>query len=607
MVANAATKLFDPATIIGTNINGDGSYPAGQSLTTLTSAIEAEYTTFKSLTNETIGDIFGDDTATYFASATVAMLTDGNDTETLSSASEIIATFDGVDTVYGMGGNDKMIGGKDVDTLYGGDGTDHIYGFTGDDVLDGGAGDDKIVGGLGDDTITAGAGDDYVMAQTGDDTITTGSGSDEVVAGSGDDVITVNGSGDKVIDGGAGVDTLNISYGGYGLSDFSLSYSDGYYRATDPSGKTISFKNVDVFSVDGTTYKIIYDGTDGATSVNTWAGYSDPANHVVSRSESLGSYHNNAISSAVFGAGSGTVTLFGFDVNQGSNFTVPSLSSFGYASSDPLTITGTQFNDVVSDRREWYGSGDLSIATGSGTDIVAITTANGSNTVDTGSGDDFLYVGAIAGSSSLDGGLGNDWLVIEDSGSVTYTINTGNTNGFENIRKYGTGDDILTGDGNDNVIEGGNGADTLVGGAGNDSLYGYFQANSFGMSGEGGNTLSGGAGDDLLVGGDENDVLDGGDGRDEIRTGDGLDTIVLRVGDGGTDALDADVVTDFTNGSDVFGLDAGLQYSDLTIEQGVGDHANDTVIKFGAEYLAIVKGVSVAVFAEVDFTPVDIL
>ncbi|MGY8863542.1 MAG: calcium-binding protein, partial [Pseudomonadales bacterium] len=140
MVANAATKLFDPATIIGTNINGDGTYPVGQSLATLTAAIEAEYATFKSLTNETIGDIFGDDTAAYFASASVAMLTDGNDTETLSNASEIIAPFDGVDTVYGKGGNDKMIGGKDVDTLYGGDGTDHIYGFTGDDLLDGGAG-----------------------------------------------------------------------------------------------------------------------------------------------------------------------------------------------------------------------------------------------------------------------------------------------------------------------------------------------------------------------------------------------------------------------------------------------------------------------------------
>ena len=36
MDANAATKLFDPDAFIGKNINGDGSYPSGQSLTTLT-------------------------------------------------------------------------------------------------------------------------------------------------------------------------------------------------------------------------------------------------------------------------------------------------------------------------------------------------------------------------------------------------------------------------------------------------------------------------------------------------------------------------------------------------------------------------------------------
>ena len=43
MVANAATKLFDPSTFIGTNINGDGTYPSGQTLSTLTAAIQSEY------------------------------------------------------------------------------------------------------------------------------------------------------------------------------------------------------------------------------------------------------------------------------------------------------------------------------------------------------------------------------------------------------------------------------------------------------------------------------------------------------------------------------------------------------------------------------------
>jgi Ca2+-binding RTX toxin-like protein len=211
MVANAATKLFDPATIIATNINGDGSYPTGQSLSTLTSAITAEYAAFKSLNNETIGDVFGDDTAANFSSATVSILTNGNDSETLTDASEIIATFDGVDTIYARGGNDKIIGGKDVDTLYGEDGADHLYGYAGNDVLSGGGGNDKIVGGLGNDTITGAAGNDTLWGETGDDIIKTGSGTDTVLGGLGNDAITVDGSGSKVIDGGAGTNTLSVT------------------------------------------------------------------------------------------------------------------------------------------------------------------------------------------------------------------------------------------------------------------------------------------------------------------------------------------------------------------------------------------------------------
>ena len=75
---------------------------------------------------ETIGDVFGDDTANNFAYVVVNMLTTGNDDETLTSASEIIPTFDGTDTVNAGDGNDKVIGGSNVDTFYGQGGNDHL-------------------------------------------------------------------------------------------------------------------------------------------------------------------------------------------------------------------------------------------------------------------------------------------------------------------------------------------------------------------------------------------------------------------------------------------------------------------------------------------------
>ncbi|MDC0491384.1 VCBS domain-containing protein, partial [Paracoccaceae bacterium] len=47
MTANSATKLFDPSTIIGSYINGDGTYIGANDLASLTAAIQSEYDTFK--------------------------------------------------------------------------------------------------------------------------------------------------------------------------------------------------------------------------------------------------------------------------------------------------------------------------------------------------------------------------------------------------------------------------------------------------------------------------------------------------------------------------------------------------------------------------------
>jgi|TARA_B110000196_G_C21042356_1_gene613128 Ca2+-binding RTX toxin-like protein len=110
-----------------------------------------------------------------------------------------------------------------------------------------------------------------------------------------------------------------------------------------------------------------------------------------------------------------------------------------------------------------------------------------------------------------------------------------------------------------------------------------------------------------LYGTASDNVLDGGTGADTLYTGDGSDTIVLRAGDGGSTLAAADTITDFTDGTDVFGLDDGLQYTDLTIAQGTSSNSSDTIISAGAEYLAILTGTNVSALSEADFTPVDIV
>ena len=151
---------------------------------------------------------------------------------------------------------------------------------------------------------------------------------------------------------------------------------------------------------------------------------------------------------------------------------------------------------------------------------------------------------------------------------------------FENI--YGTSaTETIKGDDNDNILRGGpGGADTIYGYAGNDNLYGH------GQDGDDPNdsnytdakTLYGGAGNDNLYGGYGDDTLDGGTGTDALTGGNGIDTFVIRAGDGSTLLLQANVISDFTDGTDLIGLDNNLTFSQLTIEQGTLDFANHTLV-----------------------------
>ena len=180
-----------------------------------------------------------------------------------------------------------------------------------------------------------------------------------------------------------------------------------------------------------------------------------------------------------------------------------------------------------------------------------------------------------------------------------------NLDGIDSGKKnniYGSvGNDTFDGGAGDDIINGREGHDTLIGGEGNDWLSGD------GGSGYAGNDiLFGNAGNDDLRGRDGNDQIDGGTGSDTIITGSGSDTIILRIGDGGDELSDADIITDFTDGSDTFGLTNSLSFGDLTRTQGSGDYANNTIIKYGSEYLAILQNIDVSLLTEADFEDVDI-
>lgn len=159
-------------------------------------------------------------------------------------------------------------------------------------------------------------------------------------------------------------------------------------------------------------------------------------------------------------------------------------------------------------------------------------------------------------------------------------------------------DSLLGGDGNDSLfgnkgldyLSGGIGKDTLRGGKNNDSLLGGDDEDIL-YGNKGNDCLVGNSGDDCLYGGKGNDTLAGDKNRDILTGGGGEDVFIISENTGGTDPLQADIITDYDPAqNDKIGLIGGLNFDDLdTLPVG-----NAIVIKLkGKEnYLAIVEEVN---------------
>jgi uncharacterized repeat protein (TIGR01451 family) len=197
------------------------------------------------------------------------------------------------------------------------------------------------------------------------------------------------------------------------------------------------------------------------------------------------------------------------------------------------------FNYTVSDSNNGTGTGQVTVMVNAVNDLPM--------TLIGGSGNDLLYGGA--GNDTIAAGFGNDELF------------------------GGDGDDLLRGDRNSRSSGGRKGGNDIIhGGRGNDRI-----------GGKGGNQLLyGDEGNDQIWGDDGDDLLQGGLGNDTLYGGKGSDTFVLALGEG------TDQIQDFKLGqSDRIGLAGGLLFEELSITQS----GRNTLIGFGNETLAILKGV----------------
>ena len=473
-------------------------------------------------------------------------------------------------------------------------------------TINGTGGNDQSIGGSGNDTFNGGAGNDTLYGWGGEDTFNITSKSETYT---------------DTLNGGSGNDTLNVSYSSYGLTNFGIAYnsSTNTITFTDPNGGVINASNVEYFTFNSVTYRFIYNGYDYVSQQQVNNGTSCD----ISNGE-------NARISHAFISNDGTkVYLFTPSDASCTNYTIPTASAFGTPGSmsdiSKVTITGSGVADMISDRGGMGSLPIIDVNSGAGNDQVSVRgNSSKEDTVNLEAGDDIVYVGSDYQTDNFDGGAGSDWFAFSFGGpsAITMTINAHDSSNFENIAGS-TGNDVFTGDGNANILLGGKGNDTLTGGAGDDTLYGGIGQSCSGTNlvndksfttgiyynhyyqGAGNDILYGQAGNDTLYGQCQDDTLDGGTGADILHGGAGTDTFVIRSGDGGAAITDADVLLDFTDGTDVIGM-SGLNYSDLTIEQGTGSYSSHVVIKKTStgEFLTVIQNVSLSSVDDNDFSAI---
>ena len=129
----------------------------------------------------------------------------------------------------------------------------------------------------------------------------------------------------------------------------------------------------------------------------------------------------------------------------------------------------------------------------------------------------------------------------------------------------------------DDVLYGDVGNDSLNADAGDDLLFG----------GKGHDQLSGGIGDDSFVGEEGNDILAGLSGNDTLTGNAGSDRFVLATE--GTN-----YINDFNPDEDLLELPENINLDNLQIIQSQDDNADNVLVNFQSETIAVLKDTNLA-------------
>lgn len=413
----------------------------------------------------------------------------GNDNITGDANANYLWGYDGNDALDGGDGNDTLSGGAGDDTLTGGAGIDNSYGGSGNDVLGPGSAGisqgEVYSGGSGTDTIdmsvmtssgytinlTTGdlqwsgvilpititasmIGIENVVGAGGGDNITGSSGNNVLRGGGGSDLITGEGGVDRLY-GGAGDDTLRASSDSSGIDDGEV-YDGGAGIDTLDLSTLTSGYTVNLGTGTFSWSPFILGAGGAASDFIIPPIIITPVNATVNGIENIiGAAGNDSLTgdagANVIDAGAGNDKVY-YDLDTSDPANADSYD--GGSGTDTFLVTSAALAPHVVDLAAGeFRSGSDIIATLTGFENVSVTGAhrvigNATGNVISGVGNyDNDFSGGL-GADTLNGGDGNDTL---RGGLSTDVVNGGN------------GDDLI-------IVEQDEYFDNVDGGAGVDTL-----------------------------------------------------------------------------------------------------------------------------------------
>ncbi len=475
--------------------------------------------------------------------------------------------------------------------IVGSDYDDNLYGDALNNIISGGSGNDVIMGGFGQDLLRGESGEDFIYFDPGD-SIDGGADRDtailedkntkvsiddtffvnfeHVILGNKSDTLNLSEGLFFFLDGGAGIDTLNASAVGEGLS---INLSD--------TSSIIGVENI-----KGTDFN---DTLIGSSSANKLWGN---AGHDTLRGGSGNDSLYGGAGNDILRGDGGSDKLFG---NEGND-------TIYFDTGDTLDGGDDQDKAILANKGVAVNVRDDSftnieeVELGNKNDTYRLT---GSNTriVDGGAGNDTIDASSRTGHFDIDldnTQSGSSSLVNFENVKGTSGNNTISGNSAANRLEGLEGNDTINGGGGNDRIYGGSGNDTISGGSGADELYGDKGDDIIKF--DTGDTIDGGAGDDTAVFGSvgvnlvKNDTYFTGiehvvlnSGNDTITLTDTLDFSIN--GGAGNDKVDGsnletgmlitDKINKFTSIETVFGSKVG----DIIV---LGDE-NNTIVGFGGD------------------------